>query len=196
MERKYVINLQKAVGATADGVMGRMTLEALFKKLGATAARAKQLALAGLVRMNDAGILDNPLRLAHFIAQLTHESGNFRYMEEIASGAAYEGRKDLGNVNAGDGVRFKGRGPIQLTGRTNYDRASKAIGIDFVSTPELVARPDLGMWTSIWFWTANSINKWADADNVEKVSRVINGGTNGLADRKAKLLLIRGYLGC
>ena len=195
MDRKHVINLQKAVGTNADGIMGRMTLEALFVKLGATKIRAQQLALAGLVRMNAAGILDNPLRFAHFIAQLAHESGNFRYMEEIASGAAYEGRKDLGNVNKGDGIRFKGRGPIQLTGRTNYDRASKAIGLDLVASPEIAARPDVGMWTACWFWDVNGLNKWADNDDVDTVTRRINGGTNGLADRKAKLKTVRTMLG-
>ena len=74
---------------------------------------------------------------------MIHESGSFRYTKEIASGKAYEWRKDLGNVQAGDGVRFKGRGLIQLTGRANYALASNALGVDFVSRPELIEQPGL-----------------------------------------------------
>ncbi len=94
--------------------------------------------------MRTFGILDNSLRLIHFLAQLAHETGNFRYMEEIASGAAYEGRKDLGNTQAGDGKRFKGRGPIQLTGRANHRKYGQQLGIDFENNPEIVALPSVG----------------------------------------------------
>jgi len=94
---------------------------------------------AGMIRYG----ITTPLQMAHFIAQLGHESMSFLYTEELASGAAYEGRKDLGNTRSGDGRRFKGRGLIQLTGRANYTAYSKFTGIDYLENPALpVHRPD------------------------------------------------------
>ena len=139
-----ITQLQKAVGVKADGILGRNTLTAVFQKLGANPARATELALAANVHLETYSI-KTQLRFCHFLAQLAHESGNFRYMEEIASGAAYEGRKDLGNVNKGDGVRYKGRGPIQLTGRANYRKYGQELGIDFENNPTIVALPSVGM---------------------------------------------------
>src|SRR5882762_2402858 len=77
------------------------------------------------------------LREAAFLAQLAHESAELRFMEEIASGAAYEGRKDLGNTQPGDGTRYKGRGPIQLTGRANYKKFSDLLGLDLINNPTI-----------------------------------------------------------
>jgi putative chitinase len=134
--------------------------------------------------MAEAGI-NTPQRKAAFLAQLAHESGEFRWMEEIASGAAYEGRRDLGNTQPGDGVRFKGRGPIQLTGRSNYTAASRALGIDLVSNPTRAADPDVGFRTAAWFWNTRNLNSYADAGNFREVTRRINGGYNGLAAREA-----------
>ncbi|MCU4502051.1 glycoside hydrolase [Acinetobacter sp. WU_MDCI_Abxe161] len=187
-------NLQKTLGVVVDGKIGRGTLTALFKKLGANQSRAEELALAANVHLKEYAILYNELRFAHFIAQLAHESGNFRYMEEIASGAAYEGRKDLGNIMAGDGVRFKGRGPIQLTGRDNYQKYSRALGIDFESHPELVAIPSIGLLVACKFWAINGLNELADRDDLLTITRRINGGTNGLDDRKAKLTKIKSWM--
>jgi len=134
--------------------------------------------------MAEAGI-NTPMRKAAFLAQLAHESGEFRYMEEIASGAAYEGRKDLGNTQPGDGVRFKGRGPIQLTGRSNYRAAGQALGIDLENNPKRAADPDVGFRTAAWFWNSRNLNTYADAGNFREVTRRINGGYNGLASREA-----------
>ncbi|WDZ49958.1 glycoside hydrolase [Acinetobacter vivianii] len=188
-------NLQKALGVNDDGIVGRGTLTALFKKLGAPNARAEELALAANVHMRTYHILDNDLRLAHFIAQLAHESGNFRYMEEIASGKAYEGRKDLGNTEKGDGTRYKGRGPIQLTGRANYRKYGRALGIDFESNPEIVALPSIGMLVACKYWDDNGLNELADKDDINLITRRINGGLNGLDDRKAKLKTMKNMLG-
>lgn len=187
-------NLQRTLGVTVDGKIGRGTLTALFKKLGANQSRAEELALAANVHFKDYAILYNELRFAHFIAQLTHESGNFRYMQEIASGTAYEGRKDLGNVMAGDGVKFKGRGPIQLTGRANYQKYGRALGIDFESHPELVAIPSIGLLVACKFWTNNGLNELADRDDLLTITRRINGGTNGLVERKANLAKIKSWM--
>ncbi|OJH36419.1 LysM peptidoglycan-binding domain-containing protein [Cystobacter ferrugineus] len=134
--------------------------------------------------MAEAGI-NTPQRKAAFLAQLAHESGEFRYMEEIASGAAYEGRRDLGNTQPGDGVRFKGRGPIQLTGRNNYRAAGQALGIDLENNPKRAADPDVGFRTAAWFWNSRNLNQYADAGNFREVTRRINGGYNGLASREA-----------
>jgi len=189
-----ILKLQKAVGVHADGIIGRGTLSALFRKLGASNARAAELALAANVHMRTYGILDNSLRFIHFMAQLTHESGNFRYMEEIASGKAYEGRKDLGNIYAGDGVRYKGRGPIQLTGRANYRRYGQQLGIDLENNPQIVALPSMGLMVACKFWSDNGLNALADKDDVVAVTCRINRGTNGLEDRKKNLVLLQGWV--
>ena len=186
--------LQKTLGVATDGIVGRNTLTALFKKLGAIQARAEELALSANVHFKDYAILNNELRFVHFIAQLMHESGNFKYMEEIASGSAYEGRKDLGNVSIGDGKRYKGRGPIQLTGRANYQKYGRALGIDFESHPEIVALPSIGLLVACKYWYDNGLNELADRDDVVAITKKINGGTNGLDDRKAKLALIKGWM--
>ena len=188
-----ITQLQKAVGVKADGIIGRGTLTAVFRKLGASQSRAEELGLAANVHFRTYGILDNSLRLIHFLAQLAHESGNFKYMEEIASGAAYEGRKDLGNVMSGDGVKFKGRGPIQLTGRANYRRYGQQLGIDFESNPEIVAIPSIGLLVACKFWSDNDLNVVADRDDVTTITRRINGGLNGFEDRKNKLSMIKGW---
>ncbi len=195
MNTNDIKKLQKSVGVHDDGIIGRGTLTAVFRKLGASQSRAEELGLAANVHFRTYGILDNSLRLIHFLAQLAHESGNFKYMEEIASGAAYEGRKDLGNVMSGDGVKFKGRGPIQLTGRANYRRYGQQLGIDFESNPTIVAIPSVGLLVACKFWADNGLNALADQDDVLTITRRINGGTNGLADRKAKLEIIKGMMG-
>lgn len=187
-----ITQLQKAVGVKADGILGRNTLTAVFQKLGANPARATELALAANVHLETYSI-KTQLRFCHFLAQLAHESGNFRYMEEIASGVAYEGRKDLGNVNKGDGVRYKGRGPIQLTGRANYRKYGQELGIDFENNPAIVALPSVGMLVACKYWSENNLNVFADYDDVTTITRRINGGLNGFDDRKNKLSMIKGW---
>lgn len=187
-------NLQKTLGVAVDGKIGRGTLTALFKKLGANQSRAEELALAANVHFKDYAIFYNELRFAHFIAQLAHESGNFRYMEEIASGAAYEGRKDLGNTEKGDGTRYKGRGPIQLTGRANYRKYGRALGIDFESHPEVVSIPSIGLLVACKYWANNGLNELADRDDISTITLRINGGSNGIEDRKAKFAMIKGWM--
>lgn len=176
--------LQANLGVAADGVIGPGTLRALFARFGATPTLAGELALAANVHFRTYGILDTGLRLAHFMGQCAHESGGFRYMEEIASGADYEGRADLGNTQPGDGKRYKGRGPIQLTGRANYRAFGREVGIDFESHPEIVARPSIGLMAAVRYWNSRNLNAKADADDLMGITRAINGGTNGLEDRK------------
>lgn len=190
--------LQAALGVTVDGIIGRGTLTALFRKLGANQDRAEELALSANVHFRSYGIMDNELRLAHFMAQLCHESGSFRYMEEIwgptKAQRGYEGRTDLGNVVDGDGKRFMGRGPIQLTGRANYREFGRRIGIDLERHPALAAIPSIGLHTALEYWKDRGLNAWADRDDIVTITRKINGGTNGLADRKHHLAKIKGWL--
>jgi len=129
--------------------------------------------------------ISTPQRLAAFLAQVAHESGGFRYVREIASGAAYEGRLDLGNTEPGDGERFAGRGLIQLTGRSNYRQASFARYSDerLLTAPQLLERPDLAAWVAGWYWNSRDLNALADVGDFETITRRINGGLNGQADR-------------
>ena len=136
------------------------------------------------------------LREAAFLAQLAHESAELRYMEEIASGAAYEGRKDLGNTQPGDGKRYKGRGPIQLTGRANYTRYGQLLGLDLVSNPTVAATKEVGFRIAGEFWKLNGLNELADQQQFKAITKRINGGYNGLDDRikyyeRAKKVLSR-----
>jgi putative chitinase len=186
--------LQAKLGVTADGVAGVGTFTALFRRWGATADRAPDLAVCAARWFWDYGVMESPLRLAHFLAQLIHESGSFRYMEEIASGQAYEGRKDLGNTQPGDGVRYKGRGPLQLTGRANYRSYGRRIGIDLERHPEIAALPSVGLHIALEYWKDRSLNALADADDVVGITRKVNGGENGLADRRAHLAKVKSWL--
>jgi len=132
--------------------------------------------------------INTDLRAAHFLAQLAHESAGFTTTVEYASGKAYEGRSNLGNINKGDGVKFKGRGLIQLTGRANYARASKDLKVNFVDNPELAGQFPHALMTAGWFWSVNKINRVADKDDLVGATKIINGGTNGLDDRRKYLL--------
>ncbi len=183
--------LQRSVGVKDDGVVGRLTLSALFRRLGASHDIADELGLAGAVHMRSYGILDNHLRLIHFVAQVGHESGSFKYMQEIASGAAYEGRQDLGNTQVGDGVRYKGRGVIQLTGRANYRNYGRALGIDFERHPDIVATPSIGMLVACKYWSDKGLNALADIGDIQTITRRINGGLNGYDDRLRRLGTLR-----
>ena len=142
--------------------------------------------------------IDNSKRVAHYLAQVFHESGELRYVEELASGAAYDtGAKAvaLGNTpeKDGDGQRYKGRGYIQLTGLNNYKafNASDLCTEDVVAHPEKVAAFPLNQVASMWFWESRKLNELADRDDGRKIgedicrqiTKKVNGGTNGLANR-------------
>ena len=130
------------------------------------------------------GKIDTPQRIAAFLAQLAHESGEYRYMEEIADGSAYEGRADLGNIYPGDGVKFKGHGPIQITGRDNHHDCGVALGIDLIEDPRKITLPEYGTASAVWFWNSRSLSLLADRDWFKAIAKIINGGLNGLSDRR------------
>jgi len=129
--------------------------------------------------------IHTPQRRAAFLAQLAHESGELRFWEELADGKAYDGRKALGNTQPGDGPRYKGRGPIQLTGRANYRAAGQALGIDLENQPERARDVDVGFRVAAWFWGSRGLNALADAGDFREITRRINGGYNGLPHREA-----------
>ena len=197
---KAVKEWQAKNGLTADGLVGEQTMA----KMGLTVIKEdvvippssfKLENLKGhipesvIAQIPDTAAKFNittPLRLAHFLAQCAHESGGFKFITEFASGSAYEGRKDLGNTQPGDGVRFKGRGFIQLTGRANYSKFSTFCNEDCVANPELVATK-YPMMSAAYFFNNNGLwavcDKGDDDATVTAVTKRVNGGTNGLADR-------------
>ena len=131
--------------------------------------------------------ISNNRRVAYFLAQLAHESDGFHTTREYASGEAYEGRADLGNVEDGDGVRFRGRGLIQLTGRANYTSTGDKLSVDLINMPELVEHFPLALEVSCLFWKSRGCNELADNAAFESITRRINGGLNGLGSRRAYL---------
>lgn len=136
--------------------------------------------------------INTPLRWAHYLAQIAHESAELRYSEEIASGKAYDTGKlaiKLGNTPEadGDGQKYKGRGLIQVTGRNNYEMYKQYCGYDVVRQPELLAKPVGAIRSSMWFWKSKGLNELADRDEFTAITKRINGGTNGIEDRRKYL---------
>lgn len=128
--------------------------------------------------------ITKPERVRCFLATVLHESGGFRYREEIASGAGYEGRRDLGNTQPGDGRRYKGRSYIQITGRANYRAVSNALGVNFLANPQKLAEPKYAARAAAWWFKTNGCNELADRGGLVAVTKRVNGGYNGMADRK------------
>jgi putative chitinase len=156
--------------------------------------------------------ISTPVRQLCFLAQVSHESGGFFYTEELASGSAYEGRKDLGNVEPGDGIKYKGRGLIQVTGRNNYHAVGESLQQDFISNPTLLGgknieycSPEQVRYATLsagWFLNKTALNQLADHIDIhtavdeganlevfKEITRKINGGYNGLPDRLNKYKL-------
>jgi putative chitinase len=138
--------------------------------------------------------INNKLRKAAFLAQVAHESAEFVYMKELGgyayfmrmydiTGARPSVARALGNTKKGDGARYPGRGPIQVTGKYNYRACGKALGLDLVRHPELVEKPSVAFRASAWYWRSRGINKAADRGDFQQVTRLINGGLNHYAER-------------
>ena len=128
-------------------------------------------------------------RVAAFIAQIGHESGQLKYVKEIwgptKAQAKYEGRVDLGNTVQGDGSKYRGRGLIQITGRANYKACGEALALDLINEPELLEKPQHACMSAAWFWASRGLSTLADAGQFDKITQRINGGQNGAADRQA-----------
>lgn len=135
--------------------------------------------------------ISNPLRVSHFLAQVLHESGELRYLAEVWGPSEvqerYEGRTDLGNHEAGDGYKFRGRGLIQLTGRSNYIKYSEDRGVDFIRNPDLVSRYPMAADVAGWYWSLHDLNTLADQDDLRAITKKVNGGYNGFEHRSSLL---------
>lgn len=188
---KTLFSLTKLLPNTLEATI----FELLFLRAAETAIQDLS---TDIVKVLASRNIDTPLRQSHFLAQIGHESGELRFRAEIANGQAYEGRQDLGNTNPGDGQKFKGRGLIQLTGRANYAEYGRALGREneLLNHPELVeTETQLTIDVAGWFWAKRGLNNFADADDLTTITKKINGGLNGLEDRRrllkrAKALLI------
>ena len=164
--------------------------------------------------------IDTPLRIAHFIAQVAHESGSFKHTSEnlnysagtlrrvfrkyfpntemtndyskkpeIIASRVYANRMGNGNEASGEGYKYRGRGYIQLTGKDNYTQLTKETGFDFINSPdELASNPKYSIVAACWYWKSRGLNKYADQDNIREITRRINGGYNGLEDRREFLI--------
>jgi len=171
-----------------------LTERQLRSATGCTSDRAEAW-LPHITRACEIFGINTPARLAAFLAQIGHESGRLAYVREIwgptPAQARYEGRKDLGNSQPGDGKRYMGRGLIQTTGRANYRATRDGLAAfvpnvpDFEAVPALLERPDLAALSAAWYWHSRGLNALADAGDFVAITRRINGGTNGLADRQA-----------
>lgn len=177
-----------------------MIIDGAFLKLVAPKFRgSKSIAQLKIIEALDAEFhkiifsyaINSRLRIAHFLAQILHESAGLRTTEEFASGSAYEGRISLGNTKPGDGRRFKGRGLLQLTGRANYQSMGQQLGIDLIKDPARAAEPELSLTIACTYWAQRHINPHADRDDLEAVTKLVNGGLNGLADRRGHLIKVK-----
>lgn len=147
--------------------------------------------------------IDTPARIAAFIAQTSHETLGFTLTRELWGPTPAQRRyeppsvkaRDLGNVNAGDGRRFLGRGLLQITGRANYKACGKALGIDLEATPELLEREPLAARASAWWWHRHGCNEIADQGDFIALTKRINGGLTGLEDRMRRWRIAKEALG-
>jgi putative chitinase len=190
---------QRRLGVADDGDFGPVSYGALLSAV-ANHVVPDAIALGTALAVNDHAyhIDDNVDRLASFVGQTCHESAGYTRMNEMGGTAyftrLYENAKRLGNTQPGDGARFHGRGLIQLTGRANYRACGRDLNLDLLARPELVASPSLAVLSSLWFWLRNGLNAYADAQDWTGMTRVINGGTNGLRERVVLIEMAKGLL--
>ena len=171
-----------------------MTPETLALAIGCNLNQARKWA-GPLTSAMEQFEINTPCRQAAFLAQVGHESCSLLFVREIwnpvqvPAQARYEGNKDLGNTEPGDGKRFLGRGPIQITGRGNYRACGIALGLDLLSHPEWLEIPEHGASSAAWFWQSRALNQLADQGRFHSITRAINGGTNGEKDRDRRFAL-------
>jgi len=182
----------------------RISLEQLLKCYPNTSKLRAALFVEPLNQTFQRFGADTPQRIRYFLAQIGHESGELRYTEEIASGRAYEGRLDLGNTQPGDGVRYKGRGLIQTTGKTNYVLVGLALNLPLLEKPELLADTEPSAFSAGFFFQNNNLWPLCDSGDFKELSYRINGrkkavggivpNPNGWEDRLRLLALCEKHL--
>ena len=165
-----------------------MTPQDLARCTGARVDRAETF-LPFLEAAMDEFEINTPERQAAFLAQVGHESGGLHWLVELwgptDTQRRYETRYDLGNIAPGDGFKFRGRGLLQTTGRSNYKATGTALGMDLVGQPELLGQPEAAARSAAWFWQKHGLNARADAGEFERITKIINGGLNGYPERLA-----------
>ena len=160
-----------------------LSLEQLLRCFPNTSKQRASLFLEPLNQTFERFEISTPPRIRMFLAQMGHESGELRYVRELASGKAYEGRADLGNNEPGDGEKFRGRGLIQVTGRNNYRLCGLHLGLPLLEKPELLEEPLFSALSAGWFWKSANLSWFADANDLTGCTKRVNGGLNGYADR-------------
>ena len=179
-----------------DGILGPATFSALLSFASHRPLGPLGVALgAAMAVAFPMSAITSDLQVCHWVAQATHETEEFRYLTELGGSsyfARYEGDSSLGNTKPGDGFLFRGRGIFQITGRWNYAHYAAKLGEPLLDNPNLAAQPTVAVKIACAFWTEHGIGRLADADDVEGVTRKINGGLNGLADREAILIRLKG----
>lgn len=143
--------------------------------------------------------IDSLKRIAAFLAQIAHESGGFRYVREIwgptETQQKYEGRIDLGNIQPGDGYKFRGRGLIQITGRSNYAKMSMKLNVDCIANPAVLEEPHYAAMSAGLYWSERRLSELADADDFKGITKKINGGLNGYDDRVKRWESVKELMG-
>ena len=199
-----IVSIQNKLNAAgysvgiADGVLGPTTMGAILnfvagKHLAITAQLGHAM-VADFVQYQ----INTPLRMAHFIAQCCHETGRWQFLTELGNVtyfSKYDGRADLGNNVPGDGFKYRGRGLLQITGKANYGTYGAKMHVDLLGNPDQAAQPEIATMVSCVFWSDHGLNALADADNTLGITKKINGGTNGLAERQAFTTALKGLLG-
>lgn len=184
------MSMQGSTTATAPPPVRPSPLSVTAERLGRLVPSGKPDIIAGVAAGFDGlaatAEVTTRLRLCHFLAQAAHETDRFRTLEEYGGAvyfARYDGRRDLGNLRPGDGARYRGRGIFQLTGRANYRRFGALVGVDLEGFPERAKEPAISLAVALAYWRERGCNAPADADDVAGVTRLVNGGRNGLAER-------------
>ena len=170
----------------------RLTDSALGEIMPRLPQAKRQLYLPFINKIMEMYEIDTPLRASAFLAQIAHESGELKYMEELWGPTAQQKKyeppsdlaKSLGNTQTGDGFRYRGRGPIQITGRANYKKYGDLLKVDLVGNPDLAATPQYAFSTAGLFWKLNGLNELADVQDFTTITKRINGGLNGLPERQ------------